>query len=88
MDSGTFLKFDRKNCSFGVKDGRLTVKVAYWQGDGEGGETEGEAEVTLDAEATEMVRNMLVSDAIRAHGRTIKALYERPPSLSEILKWG
>ena len=68
MGSDTLIKFDRKDCSFEVKDGCLTVKVAYWEGDGEGGETEGEAEATLDAEETEMVRNMLVSDAISSYG--------------------
>ena len=68
MGSDTLIKFDRKDCSFRVKGGRLTVKVAYWQGDGEGGETEGEAEATLDAEETEMIRKMLVRDAISSYG--------------------
>lgn len=61
----TFVKFERKNCSFEVKDGCLTVKIAYWVGDGEGGETEGEAEVTLGVEETEIVTIMLAEDAVK-----------------------
>ena len=84
----TFLKFEKRHCSFEVKGGCLTVKMLYWEGDGEGGETEGEAEATLDAEETEAVRNMLVSDAIRSYGRAIKSVYEPQPSLQVMLKKG
>ena len=61
----TLVKFDLKECQFEIKDGCLEVKISYWVGDGEGGETEGEAEVTLGVEETEIVTIMLAEDAVK-----------------------